>query len=83
MRRLDSVYLAAYRNALAYRQVLDAERRERARIAEGLHDDIVQALTASLIQMDRLTARLSDPSERAIFQSLRSISSTRPTESGG
>ncbi len=45
--------------------VLAAEVEERARLAEALHDDTVQALTATLIQLDSALAGRGQPTTLA------------------
>ena len=45
--------------------VLAAEVEERARLAEALHDDTVQALTATLMQLDSALAGRGQPSTLA------------------
>jgi signal transduction histidine kinase len=38
-------------------EILEAERAERARIAEALHDDTIQVLTASLVVLNQAMTR--------------------------
>lgn len=69
----EALVVAQQRLRQLTREVLEVERLERQRIAEGLHDDIIQVLAASLIQIDRLTARLTDSSITDVVQSVRSM----------
>ena len=52
------------------RGVLDAQEKERARIARDLHDTIAQDLAALRLDLERLTARLPDDASRARVQEL-------------
>ncbi|HUZ84643.1 MAG TPA: PAS domain-containing protein [Gaiellales bacterium] len=55
-------------------EMLRAEEAERRRIAEELHDDTIQVMTAALIQIDRLTGDGADAGPRG--QVLAQVRST-------
>ena len=56
------------RTAMLMREVLQAEERERVRVAGELHDDTIQVMTATLIAIDRLVRTLeSGGREREAF----------------
>jgi signal transduction histidine kinase len=68
--------LAERRSLLAH--LVTAEEEERARIAEGIHDDSIQAITAAGMRLQILRRKISDPEqlqlldefERTIQQSI-------------
>lgn len=51
--------------------LLDAHEEERGRIANDLHDDAIQAITAVVLRLEMLARRLSDPKQREGIERLR------------
>lgn len=47
-----------------------SQERERARIAAGVHDDSLQAITAASLRVQHLRRRLSDPADVEILERL-------------
>ncbi|MEX2459254.1 MAG: PAS domain S-box protein [Actinomycetota bacterium] len=67
VRLLESAY--ADRRALMARLV-NAQEEERERIAQDIHDDSIQGLTAALIRLEMLRNHLADPKQLEITDQL-------------
>jgi PAS domain S-box-containing protein len=79
VRLLESAY--SDRRALMARLV-NAQEEERERIAQDIHDDSIQGLTAALINLETLRGHMADPKQLALCEQLiasvrRSIASLR------
>jgi two-component system, NarL family, sensor histidine kinase UhpB len=59
---------ARARDADVVRLVVDAEEAQRRRIADALHDDAVQAITAGLMHLEMLAAKEPQLAQHASFQ---------------
>ncbi len=57
-------------------EMLTAGDRERARIATELHDDTVQVMAATLVTLDRLTARLGDDTDADLLAAYDAVRTT-------
>jgi len=51
-------------------RLLDAEERERARIAADIHDDSIQAMTAVSLRLGPVMQRAEDPEQRQVLEQL-------------
>lgn len=61
----SSAAQAELQRAAALHRATMARRNERALIAADVHDDSIQVITAALMQVRDLAARLADPDDRA------------------
>lgn len=59
------------------RQVIDAQERERKRIASELHDGPVQVLSATLLRLDALHSRVASEGGEALGHLRRALEETR------
>ncbi len=61
-RRLDETVAVAQRQRI-FARLISAQEEERLRIASDIHDDTVQAMTATSLRMQQLRRHLSDPDQ--------------------
>jgi two-component system sensor histidine kinase UhpB len=48
------------------RRVLDAQEKERLRVAQELHDQVGQTLTAALLELEHASRRLAEPTRQEV-----------------
>jgi len=61
-RRLDETFATAQRQRI-FARLIAAQEEERLRIASDIHDDTVQAMTATSLRMQQLRRHLSEPDQ--------------------
>ena len=72
-RHAEEELLAVQAERLRLQQaILAAETAERARLAEALHDDTIQVITAALLNLDRMTCDNLDGMRRQTAEALTS-----------
>jgi SDR family mycofactocin-dependent oxidoreductase len=59
-----------YRQALL-RHLVRAREEERARIAAGIHDDVIQMMSAASLRLQQLKLRIHDPVARQVLEQLQ------------
>jgi two-component system sensor histidine kinase UhpB len=55
------------------RRVLDAQESERLRVAQDLHDQVGQTLTAALLQLERAARSLEDPERERVTEAREAV----------
>ena len=55
------------------RRVLDAQESERLRVAQDLHDQVGQTLTAALLQLERAVRSLDDPEAERVIEAREAV----------
>lgn len=68
-KKLDETLATAQRQQL-FARLIAAQEEERLRIASDIHDDTIQAMTATSLRMQQLRRHLSDPSEIDLLKRL-------------
>jgi PAS domain S-box-containing protein len=68
-RKLDESVESVQRQRL-FARLIAAQEEERLRIASDIHDDTIQAMTATSLRMQQLRRHLSDPEQRELLTRL-------------
>ena len=68
-KKLDETLANAQRQQL-FARLIAAQEEERLRIASDIHDDTIQAMTATSLRMQQLRRHLSDPAEIELMSRL-------------
>ncbi len=68
-RKLDESYETVQRQRL-FARLMAAQEEERLRIASDIHDDTIQAMTATSLRMQQLRRHLSDPEQTELLTRL-------------
>jgi signal transduction histidine kinase len=71
VQKTDELEAVAVERQRLVAQLLQAHEEERERIAEALHDDPIQAVTAVGMRLEMLARKLDDPDQREAMTRLR------------
>jgi len=69
-RSLERLSMISEERSLLLSRLVDAQERERTRIASDIHDDSVQVMTAVSLRLNTLRRHISDPDQVALLERL-------------